>query len=532
MQSRPVGGGAELLTVFTTPPGRTEEIPLVSLLRDTLGDDDPENDRLRDVWVLTSADPTLMERVAAAIPFFYFTPSMGTRGGKKPSPVLDLGDTERSAWSAIAAQLTQVLAVDGTGTMIRASSRRYRANVADQRQVRLIEGLTVISQLEEVPEIETILSEPELLEIQARLALAGQTLGGLVTAQKLPEAYFKQRRETDERRGHNWELLRQAAERNGLFFESFGVAGSATHALVWVDRAEASAAHRFDARFLSIDDPYGDRRVIDWPGVVAQREGRELVPLALYALDYPKVPLLLVDFRDTSSPKRREMLTRATVDTLTGVLGVTRWGNWPYMAGSWGFDFVRSRWGKTNDPVERLRAASLVRRWLALDRSIDPELRVELQRRLEAAGVNPLDDNVFDEAEIALRQYDALLNYADDPKGLPAQLERDRHAELSTYEHKTLARIGLKAASWATLGIYRHREADDAEALHAAIDHQRKEDRQVRFLEAVLRSSPRPEVVWNMDAVRRTVEELSAAKSASPRVTNVLREFAAFRAGP
>jgi hypothetical protein len=200
------------------------------------------------------------------------------------------------------------------------------------------------------------------------------------------------------------------------------------------------------------------------------------------------------------------------------------------MAGSWGFDFVRARWGKTTNPVERLRAASLVRRWLALDRSIDPELRVELQKRLEAAGVNPLDDSVFDEGEIALRQYDALLTYAEDPDGLPAQLERDRQAELTAYEHKPLARIGLKAATWATLGIYRHREADDTEQLHAAVDRQRREDRQVRFLEAVLRSSPRPEVVWNMDAVRRTVEELSAAKSPSRRVNQVLREFAAFRA--
>src|ERR1051325_5617168 len=62
----PVGGGAELLTVFGSLKGlqtdeaandktqgpRDTEVPLVSILRDTLGDSNPENDRLRYVWML------------------------------------------------------------------------------------------------------------------------------------------------------------------------------------------------------------------------------------------------------------------------------------------------------------------------------------------------------------------------------------------------------------------------------------------------------------------------------------------------
>ena len=42
--------------------------------------------------------------------------------------------------------------------------------------------------------------------------------------------------QTEETRGHNWELLRQRAEANGLYFEPLGLTASRTHALLWVSR--------------------------------------------------------------------------------------------------------------------------------------------------------------------------------------------------------------------------------------------------------------------------------------------------------
>jgi hypothetical protein len=525
MEMHPVAGGAELLTVFSTVP-EGAEIPLLSVLRDTLGDSDPDNDRLRQVWVLTSATPTLLQRAAAAVPFFYFRPHLGANAERTPGAVLDLGDASRGVWTTIAAQLAQVLAIDGNGPLIRASSRRYRANLADRRRIHLIEGLAVLSQLEDLPEVRTILSEPELLELQARLTLAGQTLGGLVTAEKLPEAYFRRREQTGVARGHNWELLRQRAEANGLYFEPLGLGNTATHALLWVAREDLGQARSFDPKFLNIADPYQDESLRKWTGFTVTRHydalgrevpagtpgavPRELIPLALYAFDYPKVPLLLVDFRAHYAPKRREMLSRAAADTLTGVLGVTKWGDWPYLAGSWGFDFVRTRRGAASDRDRRLQAYSAVRRWLALDHGLDPALRTELQRRLEAMGVNPLEQSVFAEAEIALTQYDALLTYAGDPDGLPAQLQRDRDAEMTRFQHRPAARAGFALATWATLGIYRHREQPRGAEMLAALDRQRRAEREVRFLEAVVRSSPRPEVVWNMEEVKRSLDGLLA----------------------
>ena len=72
----PVDGGAELITIHARLDGiETPEVskwvPLVSVLRDTLGDFSPENDRLRYVWPLTYTRPTVRQRVSGAIPFLY-----------------------------------------------------------------------------------------------------------------------------------------------------------------------------------------------------------------------------------------------------------------------------------------------------------------------------------------------------------------------------------------------------------------------------------------------------------------------------
>jgi hypothetical protein len=544
VERQPIANGAELLTVFSSLPNQNGEvrleIPLVSVLRDSLGDDDPDSNRLRYVWVLTSARPTVLQHAAAFVPFFYWRADLGKNADRKPAAVLDLGDTDKVVWNALAQSVVQAAALDSNGVLIRASTRRYRANLADQQQVNLMEGLSVISQLEELPEGEALLSQPELLEIQARLNLAGKTLGGLVTTERLPEAYLKNRVQTEETRGHNWELLRQRAETNGLYFDPLGFARSRTHALLWVAREDlvpSGEKHKWDGRFLGITDPFNDSRVKNWTGYTQTRyfdelgvpvdantpgaQSRELIPLALYALDYPKVPLLLADFRDTRKPKNREMLRLAAGDAVSGVLGISRWSSWPYFAGSIGWNFVRSRHGDPNNRTARLKAYAQVRRWLTLDGSIDADLRTDLQRRLEILGVNPLEQSVFEESGIANRQYQALLRYAADPKGLPARLERDRNAELASHRHGVPARTGMELAKWFSLGIYSHREMDDSTSLAAALSRERRAESQIRFLKIVAKSSTQPEVVWNIAEVRRAVNELIAT-GVPPRSAQVV----------
>ena len=122
METVPVGRDAELLTVFgslnglkedeggrdknaapdsnATAPGGDNEVPLVSILRDTLGDTNPENDRLRYVWMLTYTRPTALQRVASAVPFLYARVGDKKSATKRgmPPPVLDLAAPDHDVW--------------------------------------------------------------------------------------------------------------------------------------------------------------------------------------------------------------------------------------------------------------------------------------------------------------------------------------------------------------------------------------------------------------------------------------------------
>ena len=403
VESTSLSADRELLTVMGSLAQGHEvagSVPLLSVMRDTSGD------RLRSVWVLTSPRPSVAQRALAAVPFNYWRSPISGNPNKPPSVLLDLGRTHRPVWNSVAASLTQVLALDPSGTWVRSSSRSYRNHASDNRATRLASALAVVTQLEEHPESRGPLRDSDLRELRARLSLAEREFGGLVDSDRIPQAYYKERQRSEETRGHNWELLRQRAEANGLYFEPLGSNGVMTHALLWVDRHDALvSARKFDDKFLGIASPFGDRRVTEWEGYA--NNGR--VPLALYALDYPKVPFLLVDFRSPMGPRHREMLRRGISDTVSGVLGVSKWGNWGYLAGAWSWDFVRSRHGAAQNREARVKAYAAVRQWLALDPSVDADLRAELQSRLEELDVNPLNESVFEHAQIARLQYSALL---------------------------------------------------------------------------------------------------------------------------
>ncbi len=147
------------------------------------------------------------------------------------------------------------------------------------------------------------------------------------------------------------------------------------------------------------------------PGARAE----EMIPLALYNLDYPRVPLLLADFRDSLKPKRREMMDQGASSVVTGVLGLTRFGNPEFFAAEVAWTFVRGRHGSAVNRSARLEAYSEAREFLAMDSSLDPALKMELRRRLDHLALNPRDNDVSHEATLAREQYSALLRYAESP---------------------------------------------------------------------------------------------------------------------
>jgi hypothetical protein len=111
-----IAGGSELLTVFGRLPDdkaetNFEDVPLVSVLRDNLGDDNPLNDRLRYVWVLTSASPTALQRAASALPFYYWRVTPVRMPIAAPFP------PAHTVWTSLAGSLTQVAALDPEGAV-------------------------------------------------------------------------------------------------------------------------------------------------------------------------------------------------------------------------------------------------------------------------------------------------------------------------------------------------------------------------------------------------------------------------------
>src|SRR5690349_24899209 len=290
--------------------------------------------------------------------------------------------------------------------------------------------------------------------IQARLLLSDKMFGGLVDDSNLENYYTRRTSETRDERGHNWELLRQRAEAESLYFEPLLMPdGSATHALVWVAKRDLikQQGARFNSRFLNIANPWTDKRLLSWNGFVETRyfdsenhpvdsdtpgaEAVEMIPLGLYGLDYPKIPMLLVDFRDSYNPKTREMSRRVLSDLTHNVLSISKFGNLPFFLGRTVFDFVTGRRGMDINQPSRLHTYSQLKLLLALNSSMEPDLRSEVSGRLEKISLNPFENDLDAEAKIATAQYEALVAYAKDPHGLAEKLELDRREELTPLEH-------------------------------------------------------------------------------------------------
>ncbi len=521
----PVPGGSELLTVFGRLDG-DGKVPLVSVLRDTLGDSSPHNDRLRYIWVLNYSRPNLIQRAASAIPFFYYRPVSPEKGGNRtPAPVLDLSAPAKGVWKDVFDSALQMFAFDPASAAIRSSTRSYRTNSNDLRKVFTVQGLTLLARLDASQTDMPVFSPEEMFQLQARLLLAEKKLGNLVAENRLNQAYRKETSRRDQARGLNWEILRQRAELSGLYFEPLALAGDGpSHAMLWVAREDLGKPHRFDGQLLGISDPWKDARLLRWEGYSQRRwfdgDGRllpagqtnslsyDLIPLALYGLDHPRVPLRLIDFRDTFSPRGREMRDKAMQDLAIGVLGLSRFANWYYFAGRAGWDFVSGRFGAAVNRSSRLRSYSQVRQFLSLDDSFDAKLREEMMRRLNELSTNPLENRLQTEVKLARTQYNALLAYAQKPDGLARRVERDRRVELTQSVHGRAAQVAFEVLNIGSLGLYTHRESGGQELL-ANVDRQRKALFNAMYLQEVVESGPKVEVTWSMENVRRSVRAVA-----------------------
>lgn len=424
----------DLLTIFGKLDSPKEDLPLVSVLMETLGDDDPLNDRPRYVWSLTYSSPDVMQRLAAAIPFFYHS-SFSKRVSESkpvskqaPPPIFDF---KASRWRTVARglwQVAQFTVIDDQGFFFRAMPRGYDRNSGNHQKDHLHRALATLYLLESNSEFEQAISTTQLQELQARLAMSGGLLGRLVKRDALNQIAQKQRSRWEQDRGRNWELLRQRAEAEGLYFQPLTFSdGSATHAVLWIAKEDLNqpASGKFDKRFLNIADPHNDKRLRDWKGYVDERwldeDNRlvspetagarrvEFIPLAVYGLNHPRVPALLIDFRDTANPKAREISRRAIDDLSRSVIRVSPFRTFPLWAARKTFDFVTHKRGRDFNQPSRLKSYAELDLLLMLEDSVKPELRAEMIKRMRGATTNPMENSLRVEIRLAQANYEALL---------------------------------------------------------------------------------------------------------------------------
>ncbi len=485
-----LASGAELITLFEGLPGH-QELPLIAVLKDTLNDSDPSNDRIRQVWVFTYSQPSVWQRIAGGVPFFYHRAGLDrSPGNKPPRPVMDLGDPSRGMWAGLAFTGVQNEVLNPIGSLARLTTHSFFGNYGEYRKTHIWEAADALT-----PQLSTALNsgltEGEIAALEERLELTGRPLGGLVADEYLVRDHDKQRTEETETRGHNWELLRQRAEEAGLYIDPVESGKApASSAILWVSQAdlEDGAGRSFDGQFLNISNPFTDARLRHWEGyseiwyldgqgvVVSSDAGdarrAKMIPLAMYGLDHPKTPLLLVDFRGSGHPPRREIGLKLAEDVTTGVFAFTGVGNIGFLAAKSSLMFVHARHGGATNRGARRRAFVFERHAIGVDSNMDPGLRKELLGRIEKVDVNPIERSWDQEIRDARKQYDALIAYAQ-KTGLAQEIAKSRGDEMRKTVHRTGTRILLDVASIGTLGLYRHHEKVD-DSLMAKLDQQRR----------------------------------------------------------
>jgi hypothetical protein len=232
-----------------------------------------------------------------------------------------------------------------------------------------------------------------------------------------------------------------------------------------------------------------------------------MIPLALYGLDHPKIPILLVDFRDNGNPKKREISKRILVDVTGNVLSLAG-GGLPFFFGRFVYEFATGRRGMDLNQVSRLRSYAQLKLLLSLDATLDGQFKGVLERRVESSSLNPLENDADVEARIARAQYANLIAYARAPDGLPARIQKDRREEMVRLKHGSKERALFTIAHIFTLGLYTHRE-DATPELVAQMDTRRQLDHHERVLSEIAFASAGPEIDSNMEQLRRSLAFVS-----------------------
>ncbi len=515
--STPVAHSAQLITLFRKQRAAGSDIPVVAVLKDTLGDADSENDRLVYVWLLDYSPLSWHQRALAAVPFFYWRVGRGSDRPEKGDvrPLLNLATPLHPVISDANRQVLQWTLFDPMTSTVRATTRAYTENQTDHERIRLEEAISYLSKAPS--EASPGLSQREVDLLIARLSLRKRLLGGLVANANATRLGDEERLAAERVRLRNWEYLREAAERAGLIFEPLTLSGVAeNYALVWYRVGSVPPPIGPDDspvwRILHIQNPWKDERLNHWKGPTVQRnidgENSRLIPLAAYSLSYPRMPLLMIDFRSESRVRRHEMAQRGIDQLVSGILGLSHFGNWYYFAGADAYSFIATRRGAALNRDARLDSYAQFRTALTLDTTLPADLRITMLSRLNQLAMNPLDASPETEVQTARARYSKLQAEIENGE-LLKRLELERRQEVAEFG-KGGGHLALDSALHVlTFGSYTHRARANS-VLLARLDRDRRVDSNLLYLDQVVRAGASPEVSFDAARVSVSINELSS----------------------
>ncbi len=529
----PVEDGAELATLFCracgTPPDLGGDVPLLAALRDTLGDDDPGNDRLTSVWLLTYSRPSLAKRALSAMPFFYWKVADGsTRSSAKGSaPLFDLNSPQRPMIETVAQDIIQWSLLDPSALPVRAISRAYRTNASDHERLHIEQALTYLRAAPSDFDGESALTPDELHTLTARLELTKTLLGGFVTERQAARVGEQSAIRQESIRSRNWELLRQCADKTGLYFEPLDLAGtSGQYAILWFspEKEAPPAGPKMGSvwKLLHLKDPRRDDRLksanapfyfrnLDENGSLlpfgsSGAKQVKLFPVGVYSLNYPKLPLLLVDFSGSLHMKWREITQRSINEVTAGVIGISHFTNWYYYVAADAYDFIASRHGSATNQSDRLDSYSQFRASLQLDAQLDPGLRRQMQERVDSLAVNPLESAPRQEMMAAVARYAALQHQVESGE-LATHVDKNRRLELARAGETRTRAFYDQALHVASFGLYTHRAPAAPETVNR-VDSYRRAQNHIDFLARLSEQGTPPEIVYNSAKIQHSIVEL------------------------
>jgi hypothetical protein len=530
-----VAGGSELITIFANVNGFNAseseeplgELPLVSFLRDTLGDDIPENDRLRYFWLLSRGDPSFARKAAASVPFLFTrVGNKGNAGTSPPKPLADINPVNQKLWDQVFFTVFKKLVIEDMAKTIKMPFYQYRKNAKDYRISSVSQALSLLA-IYQALEGDSVLSAEEMSEIRSRLIVSDSTFASFIDRNNFARLDQASLQRKEGIRGINWDLLRQRCEAEGLYFDPLEMPdGGTSHVLVWVDEEDLKkkSGGTFNSRLLNIKSPWTDPRLLKWQGYSEIRwydeenrlvpagtpnaRKRRMIPLALYGLDFPKIPVLLVDFRTNWNPKRREMSRRILDDLTRNVLSVSAFNNPAILVGRFLADFVVRRRGIDINQDSRVTSYAKLKLLILLNESLDPEFKTEISGRVEAVSLNPLQNDAEVEVRLAKQQYRNLMAYAADPKGLPAKIAKDRTREMISLKHNGTEKFFFSLGRIFSLGFYEHREKWTPE-LAARLDNKRQLEFHESNLQVIARDSIDVEIDADENSVKRSLAFVS-----------------------